>query len=435
MKLTIVGTGYVGLVSGVSFAELGNDVVCVDKDERKIEQLKKGISPIYEEGLEPLLEKNIHNGKIHFNTDLGESASDSDIIMIAVGTPQADDGSADLSFVWAVAEELGDVLPSDKRTVVVNKSTVPIGTAEEVESIIREKNSRVDVAVCSVPEFLREGSAVKDTFKPDRIIIGTNVSWAKERLIQLHAPLADAEQIITTSPHSAEMIKYASNAFLATKISFVNEIANICEAYGANIDEVVQGVGADRRISPHFLNAGLGYGGSCFPKDVQALIALAKDKDYEANLLRSTTTINATQRLKPVEILRQRFPEGLGDVKVAVLGLAFKPGTDDMRYAPSIDIIHELVKAGADVHAHDPIVLDDAAPLLPRAVSLHENIEQALADADAMVLVTEWDAYKQYPAADVSSAMTGKIVVDGRNALDANMFKEQGFDYYGIGRR
>ncbi|QQK81590.1 UDP-glucose/GDP-mannose dehydrogenase family protein [Salicibibacter cibi] len=435
MKLTILGTGYVGLVSGVSFAELGNDVVCVDKDEEKIKQLKKGISPIYEEGLEPLLEKNIHNGKIHFTTNLAEPVAASDIIMIAVGTPQADDGSADLSFVRTVAGELGEVLPSDKRTVVVNKSTVPIGSAEEVESMIREKNATADVAVCSVPEFLREGSAVKDTFHPDRIVIGTNVSWARERLVQLHAPLADANDIITTSSRSAEMIKYASNAFLATKISFVNEIANICEAYEANIDEVAQGVGADRRISPHFLNAGLGYGGSCFPKDVQALIALARDKNYEANLLNSTVAINATQRLKPVEILQQQFPRGLRDMKVAVLGLAFKPGTDDMRYAPSIDIIHELVKAGADVHAHDPIVLDDAAPLLPRAVSLHDNVGQAITGVDAMVLVTEWDVYKQYSIAEFSSAMTGKIVIDGRNALDAKTFKEHGFDYYGIGRR
>ncbi|AXF56322.1 UDP-glucose dehydrogenase family protein [Salicibibacter kimchii] len=435
MKLTIIGTGYVGLVSGVSFADLGNDVVCVDKDEQKIAQLKKGISPIYEEGLDALLEKNIHNEKIHFTTDLAASAPDSDVIMIAVGTPQAADGSADLSFVRTVAGELGEVLPSDHRTVVVNKSTVPIGSAEEVEKIIRKKNANADVAVCSVPEFLREGSAVKDTFHPDRIVIGTDVSWANERLVHLHEPLADSEQIITTSARSAEMIKYASNAFLATKISFINEIANICEAYGANIDEVSRGIGTDRRISPHFLNAGLGFGGSCFPKDVQALIALAKDKDYEANLLQSTVAINATQRLKPVEILHHKFPRGLQDLKVAVLGLAFKPGTDDMRYAPSIDIIHELVKAGADVHAHDPIVLDAAAPLLPRAVTLHNEAEQALSKADAIVLVTEWDVYKQHPIADLAATMTGNVIIDGRNVLDANAFKEQGFDYYGIGRR
>ncbi|QDI91821.1 UDP-glucose/GDP-mannose dehydrogenase family protein [Salicibibacter halophilus] len=435
MKLTIVGTGYVGLVSGVCFAELGNNVVCVDKDEQKVEQLKQGMSPIYEDGLEPLLQKNIHNESIHFTSDLANSAMDSDIIMIAVGTPQRDDGSADLSFVRAVAEELAEALPADRQTVIVNKSTVPIGSAEEVESIIRKKNANADIAVCSVPEFLREGSAVKDTFNPDRIVIGTDIDWASERLVRLHASLADREQIITTSARSAEMIKYASNAFLATKISFINEIANICDAYGADIDEVARGVGADRRISPHFLSAGLGFGGSCFPKDVQALISLAKDKAYEANMLNSTIAINAKQRLKPVDILQQRFPQGLQNFKIAVLGLAFKPGTDDMRYAPSIDIIHELVKAGADVHAHDPIVLDAAAPLLPRAVTLHNEAEDALSGAEATLLVTEWDMYKQYSIADMSVSMAGKIIIDGRNTLDANAFKAHGFDYYGIGRR
>ncbi|SDI45279.1 UDP-glucose dehydrogenase family protein [Natribacillus halophilus] len=435
MKLTIVGTGYVGLVSGVSFAELGNDVICVDKDEAKVEQLKQGSSPIYEENLEPLLQKNIANGSIRFTSSLAESAADSDVIMIAVGTPQAEDGSADLRFVHAVAQELGEALPANRPIVVVNKSTVPIGTAEEVETIMTAKNADLNVAVCSVPEFLREGSAVKDTFHPDRIVIGSTVSWARERLVHLHESLADTDNIITTSTRSAEMIKYASNAFLALKISFVNEIANICEAYGADIDEVTRGVGADRRISPHFLNAGLGYGGSCFPKDVQALISIAQQKDYAAGLLNATEALNAKQRLKPVEILSDRYPQGLQAVKVAVFGLAFKPGTDDMREAPSVDIIHELVKAGADVHAHDPIALNTAAPLLPRAVTMHEDAEGALAEAEALILVTEWDEYKNYPINDLSAAMSGKIVIDGRNALDADALKEQGFDYYGIGRR
>ncbi|EZH66376.1 UDP-glucose 6-dehydrogenase [Bacillaceae bacterium JMAK1] len=434
MKLTIVGTGYVGLVSGVCFSELGHEVVCIDKMEDKVTQLRSGVSPIYEPGLEELLQKNIQAGRLTFDTDLSASATSSDVIMIAVGTPQSEDGSADMTYVHTVAKEIGQALPSTGQYVVVNKSTVPVGTADQVKEIIHSMNADVDVAVCSVPEFLREGSAVQDTMNPDRIVIGTSVPWAKDRLVQLHEKLATGDKIVFTNEKSAEMIKYAANSFLATKISFINEMANISEHVGANIDDVVRGIGSDRRISPHFLNAGLGYGGSCFPKDVKALVNMAETHDYEPQMLHAADRINEKQRFKPLDRLLTKFNNNIKGKQIAILGLAFKPNTDDMRYAPSIDIIHELVKAGAIVRAHDPIAQKAAKPFLPNNVTLVETMEETYADADAVILITEWAEYKAINPTDLISHMRGNFVIDGRNAFDADAYKNAGIDYYGIGR-
>ncbi|GAK11599.1 LOW QUALITY PROTEIN: UDP-glucose dehydrogenase [Geomicrobium sp. JCM 19039] len=434
MKLTIIGTGYVGLVSGVCFAELGNTVVCVDKLETKVQQLQAGKSPIYEPGLEELLQKNIQSGNLSFTTDLKENIQDSDIIIIAVGTPQSEDGSADLTYVHQVAKEIGEALPTNSRFVIVNKSTVPVGTAQSVKTIILEQNADVDIAVCSVPEFLREGSAVYDTMNPDRIVIGSSSQWATDLLETIHFPLASGDKIVRTDEPSAEMIKYAANSFLATKISFINEMANISEHLGANIDDVVRGIGSDRRISLIFLNAGLGYGGSCFPKDVRALMNMAGARDYVPVMLQAADEVNVRQRHRPIQHLDTHFNEELEGKTVAVLGLAFKPNTDDMRDAPSIDIIHDLTKRGAHIRAHDPIASEAAAPLLPRSVHLATSAQDAYTGADAVIIVTEWDEYKALTPAQLTAHMQGNVLIDGRNALDFAAYKDAGFDYYGIGR-
>ncbi|MFB4161646.1 UDP-glucose/GDP-mannose dehydrogenase family protein [Geomicrobium sp. JSM 1781026] len=434
MKLTIIGTGYVGLVSGVCFAELGNTVVCVDKVSSKVKELQKGVSPIYEPGLEELLQKNINKGNISFTTDLRQEVLDSDVILIAVGTPQAADGSADLSYVRQVAKEIGESIPSSSRYVIVNKSTVPVGTTQTVRNIILDERPDANIAVCSVPEFLREGSAIYDTMNPDRIVIGSSSDWATELLIKLHSPLASGEKVVLTDEPSAEMIKYAANSFLATKISFINEIANISDYLGANIDDVVRGIGSDRRISPHFLNAGLGYGGSCFPKDVRALMNMANNKEYDPAMLQVVDEVNNRQRQRPIEQLDVHFKSSLNGKTIAILGLAFKPNTNDMRDAPSIDIIHELNKRGAIVRAHDPIAIHAAEPLLPRSVALLNTAEDALKEADAIILVTEWNEYKQLDPKEISKHMHQLVMVDGRNALDDVAYKQAGFDYYGIGR-
>ncbi|SDW53361.1 UDPglucose 6-dehydrogenase [Marinococcus luteus] len=433
MKLTVVGTGYVGLVSGTSFAELGNDVICVDKIPEKVDRLNNGEIPIYEPGLKELVDSNRAAGRLQFTTELQPAVQASDVVVIAVGTPESETGAANMSYVYGVADEIGEAVNDDKFRVVVNKSTVPVGTADRVRSLIADKNPDAQVEVCSVPEFLREGSAVKDTFNPDRVIIGTNSDKAAGILTELHQPLTD--NIVVTDPRSSEMIKYASNAFLATKISFVNEVANICDYYGADINAVTRGMGMDNRIGPKFLNAGIGYGGSCFPKDVKAIKHLAEVKGYYPQLLQAVNDVNEKQSLRMVDHLNVIFNEDIRNITVALLGLAFKPNTDDMREAPSLKIIRSLQEYGVKVRAFDPVAEDNAKQLLEGDIYFAENALDACEGADAAMLVTEWDECLQVTPEKLKSIMNKPVMIDGRNAFEAKEFKEAGFIYHGIGRK
>lgn len=433
MKLTVVGTGYVGLVSGTSFAELGNDVICVDKIPEKVDRLNNGEIPIYEPGLKELVDSNRAAGRLQFTTELQPAVQASDVVVIAVGTPESETGAANMSYVYGVAEEIGEAVNDDKFRVVVNKSTVPVGTADRVRSLIADKNPDAQVEVCSVPEFLREGSAVKDTFNPDRVIIGTNSDKAAGILTELHQPLTD--NIVVTDPRSSEMIKYASNAFLATKISFVNEVANICDYYGADINAVTRGMGMDNRIGPKFLNAGIGYGGSCFPKDVKAIKHLAEVKGYYPQLLQAVNDVNEKQSLRMVDHLNVIFNEDIRNITVALLGLAFKPNTDDMREAPSLKIIRSLQEYGVKVRAFDPVAEDNAKQLLEGDIYFAENALDACEGADAAMLVTEWDECLEVTPEKLKSIMNKPVMIDGRNAFEAKAFKEAGFIYHGIGRK
>ncbi|SFE92380.1 UDP-glucose dehydrogenase family protein [Alteribacillus iranensis] len=433
MKLAVIGTGYVGLVSGTCFADLGNEVICVDKLEDKVERLNRYDIPIYEPGLEELVRKNHQRDRLSFTTDIHSAVHHADIVLIAVGTPETESGAADMSFVYKVAEEIGESIEDDKYRVIVNKSTVPVGTAEKVEDLIKKQQPNANINVCSVPEFLREGSAVKDTFHPDRIIIGASDKRAESMLLELHSPLTD--QIVVTDPRSSEMIKYASNAFLATKISFINEIANICDAYDADIKAVAEGMGLDNRIGPKFLNAGIGYGGSCFPKDVKALKHLAEERNYQPDILQAVMDVNEKQSHRMVEHLDRIFDGDIKGMTVAILGLAFKPNTDDMREAPSVKIIHELTEKGASVRAVDPIAANNARTLLPEDVHIVEDALEAIKDADAAFLVTEWDEFKKITADDFKRLLKQPVVIDGRNVFDRDLFKENGIIYHGIGRK
>ncbi|MFB4165197.1 UDP-glucose/GDP-mannose dehydrogenase family protein [Alteribacillus sp. JSM 102045] len=432
MKLAVVGTGYVGLVSGTCFAELGNDVICVDKLKDKVEQLNRNEIPIYEPGLEELVRKNKEAGRLAFTTDLKEAVKEAEVVLIAVGTPETETGAANLSFVYAVAEEIGEAL-DDTFKVIVNKSTVPVGTGEAVEGIVRKRKPEANIDVSSVPEFLREGSAVNDTFHPDRVVIGTSSEKAASMLKELHLPLTD--NIVITDPRSSEMIKYASNAFLATKISFINEIANICDLYDADVHAVAKGMGLDHRIGPKFLHAGIGYGGSCFPKDVKALKYLAEDKGYHPNILQAVNDVNEIQSRKMVEHLDRIFDGDISGRTIAILGLAFKPNTDDMREAPSLKIIQELMERGASIRAFDPIAKENAEQMLPDEVEYAESALAAIDGADAAFLVTEWDECKAITPGQWKNSLKQPVVVDGRNALDKESLKAEGIIYHGIGRK
>ncbi|SDH63062.1 UDP-glucose dehydrogenase family protein [Alteribacillus bidgolensis] len=432
MNLAVVGTGYVGLVSGTCFAELGNHVICVDKLEQKVDQLNLNEIPIYEPGLEELVRKNKDAGRLAFTTNLTQAVKEADIILIAVGTPETETGAANLSYVYAVAEEIGEAL-DDTFKVIVNKSTVPVGTAEEVEEIVRRKKREVNINVSSVPEFLREGSAVHDTFHPDRVVIGTSSEKAASMLKELHLPLT--ENIVVTDSRSSEMIKYASNAFLATKISFINEIANICDLYEADVHAVAKGMGLDHRIGPKFLHAGIGYGGSCFPKDVKALKYLAEDKGYQPNILQAVNDVNEIQSRRMVEHLDRIFDGDISGRTIAILGLAFKPNTDDMREAPSVKIIQDLIKQGAAVRAFDPIAIENAKKMLPDEVEYVDSALAAINGADAAFLVTEWDECKSLTPKQWKESLKQPVVVDGRNALDKESLKAEGIIYHGIGRK
>lgn len=429
MNIAVIGTGYVGLVSGVCFSEIGNQVICVDNNEAKVEMLNEGNVPIYEPGLKELMASNMQAGKLSFTSNIAEAISQSDIIFIAVGTPSLPSGEANLSYVEQVAIEIGSHIESYK--IIVTKSTVPVGTNDRVRELISSISSQpFDVA--SVPEFLREGSAVKDTLNPDRIVIGTDSDRAIKTLKKLHRPLT--ENLIITDIRSAEMIKYASNAFLATKISFINEISNICEKVGADVTRVAEGMGYDKRIGASFLKAGIGYGGSCFPKDTQALIQIAGMVDYDFRLLKSVVQVNQDQRFHVIH----KLEEALGSLKgktIAVWGLAFKPETDDVRDAPAIDIIQHLSDAGAVIKAYDPIATANFRKEVDVAsITWEENPLHAAEGADALCVLTEWKEFAHIDLNELVKIMKDPIMIDGRNLYSAEQVQASNLQYYSVGR-
>lgn len=427
MKICVIGTGYVGLVSGVCFSELGNEVVCVDKIASKVQLLNRGEIPIYEPGLKHLLAKNKEKGYLRFTTDLPEAVRSSDIIIIAVGTPSLPSGQADLSYIEQAAKEIGQSLNGFK--IIVTKSTVPVGTNEKIQAII-EANSRYAFEVASVPEFLREGTAVQDTLQPDRIIIGTNAEKAKKMLIELHSPLTD--KIMVTDIRSAEMIKYASNAFLATKISFINEIANICEKVGADVTQVASGMGYDKRIGSSFLKAGIGYGGSCFPKDTQALIQIAGQMDYNFKLLKSVVEVNRDQRFNIIHKLEAVM--NLSGKTIAVWGLAFKPETDDIRESPAIEIIQDLLNKNARVKVYDPIAAENFKQTFSLDVEYSNSAIECAQDADALCILTEWKEFQDISPKTIHSCLRYPVLIDGRNLYSEVEISETELIYYSVGR-
>jgi UDPglucose 6-dehydrogenase len=428
-NICVVGTGYVGLTTGVCFADLGNSVTCIEINPEKLEQLRAGKSPIYEPGLEELQERNMRAGRLRFTDDYAVGLADARLIFITVGTPMGDDGAADLTYVKAAARGIGEHLKAD--AIIIDKSTVPVGTGDMVFTIIAEHAAPgVRFAVVSNPEFLREGSALNDFFKPDRIVLGSTDQKAAEEVGELHTPLG--APIFITDLRTAEMIKYASNAFLATRISFINEIAQICEKLGADVREVARGMGADKRIGPHFLDAGVGYGGSCFPKDVLALHHMAATSGCHPQLLQAVMDINQSARDRFV----QKVETLLGDLSnkcVGILGLSFKPNTDDMREAPSSDIIKTLQAAGVRVKAYDPVAMENAAELMP-GVTYCATAYDVAKEADALLLVTEWNEFKQLNWERIRTFMRQPIVVDGRNLYDPTEMAARGFVYWGVGR-
>ncbi|MBJ6360254.1 UDP-glucose dehydrogenase family protein [Paenibacillus sp. GCM10012307] len=429
MKLAVIGTGYVGLVSGVCFAELGNHVICVDKDHAKVELLKSGIVPIYEPGLKELMDSNTKIGRLSFTSELDQSVQESDVIILAVGTPSLPSGEADLQYIEQAARDISSALNGFK--TIMTKSTVPVGTNEKIKAIIRSQTDH-EFEIVSVPEFLREGSAVRDTFHPDRIVIGIERKEAAANIVELHRPLT--ENIIVTDIRSAEMIKYASNAFLATKISFINEIANICEKVGADVTKVAEGMGYDKRIGASFLNAGIGYGGSCFPKDTQALIQIAGNVDYDFKLLKSVVDVNNGQRFNIIHKLESILDDLYGKT-IAIWGLAFKPDTDDVRAAPAFDIINSLLKRGALVRAYDPVATENFKQSIQ-----HDNLyysktaEDAARQADALCIVTEWREFRQLSLQEIRSWLKTPNLIDGRNIYTEEELLNTDFVYYSVGR-
>jgi len=431
MNICVVGTGYVGLVTGAVFADLGNDVVCVDNATKKIEALRAGQMPIYEPGLEEMVARNKDDSRLTFSTDLPGGVRQADVIFIAVGTPPKESGETDLSQVEAVAAEIGRSM--DRYKVVVNKSTVPVGTGEFVREVITRHQPRpLDFDVVSNPEFLREGSAIEDTLRPDRIVIGAPNQQVAMTLVELYAPL-ERPMIITDLP-SAEVIKYASNSFLAAKISFINAIANICEAAGADVSQVMKGMGLDSRIGMQFLQAGLGYGGSCFPKDVDSLIHTASQLGYDFKLLRSVVEINRERAAHLVEMMRKAMGP-LEDKTVAVLGLAFKPNTDDMREAKSLEVVRVLHAAGAQIRAYDPVAMENAKALMPEGVVFCESAYEAAAGADGVTLLTEWNEFKYLNLDRLRGLLRRRLIFDARNLYEPERMRRLGFEYYSIGRK
>jgi UDPglucose 6-dehydrogenase len=433
MRIAMIGTGYVGLVSGACFADFGHQVVCVDKDENKIAALRKNVMPIFEPGLDDLVERNVKEGRLEFSTDLTASVKSAEVVFIAVGTPsRRGDGHADLSYVHGAAKEIAAAI--GQYTVVVTKSTVPVGTGDEVEKIIRETRPNAEFSVVSNPEFLREGAAISDFKRPDRIVIGTEDERTRDVMREVYRPLyLNAAPILFTGRRTAEIIKYAANAFLATKITFINEIANLCEKVGGNVQDVARGIGLDNRIGGKFLHAGPGYGGSCFPKDTLALMKTAQDTGAPVKIVEAVVAVNDSRKLAMADKIIAALGGNATGKTVAVLGLTFKPNTDDMRDAPSLAIIPALKKAGAKVLAHDPQGMQEAAHLLP-GVEMRANPYDAAKGADALVIVTEWDAYRALDLSRLKRELKSPLVVDLRNIYNPEEMALKGFRYFSIGR-
>lgn len=432
MKIAIIGTGYVGLVTGVCLAETGNKVICVDVDNDKITKLNSGIATIYEPGLEAVLLRNLRERRILFTADLESSILDSDIIFLALPTPPGSDGSADLQYILSVAYSLGKVI--NKYKVIVNKSTVPVGTADKVKAEI-QKNYDGDFDIVSNPEFLREGNALEDFMKPDRIVIGTNSEKAKTRMIELYAPFVrQGNPILIMDVRSSELTKYAANSFLALKISFMNEIAHLSERMGADVDMIRQGIGTDERIGKSFLYSGIGYGGSCFPKDVKALIKSATDYGYEFNILKAVDLVNNKQKVYLIEKIRNYYQASLKEKKFAIWGLAFKPNTDDIREAPSLSMIDILLSEGAKITVYDPEAMNSVKQKYGGLITYANNQYDALEDADALIIATEWSEFRNPDFDEIKSLLKFKVIFDGRNLYNVKMISSYGFTYISIGR-
>ena len=441
MNLTVIGTGYVGLVSGTCFAEMGNIVTCIDVDSTKIENLKQGVIPIYEPGLEAMVTRNIKNKSLHFSTDLSSHLEKCDIAFIAVGTPMGDDGSADLKYVLQVAQEIGKHMTHS--LIVVDKSTVPVGTADKVQATIQseldKRKANITFSVVSNPEFLKEGDAINDFMKPDRVVIGADNDEAGKKMRTLYSPFfrSSMDRLIQMDVRSAEMTKYVANAMLATKISFMNEIANICELVGADVNKVRIGIGSDSRIGYSFIYPGSGYGGSCFPKDVKALKKTAEEHGYTARLISSVEEVNDRQKMVIANKVVKRFGENLGGKTFAVWGLAFKPETDDMREAPAIYIIKELVRRGANIQAYDPKAMEEAQHFYLKdlkEVSYHNSKYDTLKGADAMILLTEWKEFRSPDFEELKVQLKQPVIFDGRNQYNHTLMEERGIEYYQIGK-
>ena len=432
MRIAMIGTGYVGLVSGACFADFGHRVTCVDKDRSKIDGLNAGVMPIWEPGLEALVKANAQRGRLTFTTDLPSAVENAEAVFIAVGTPaRRGDGHADLTFVFEAVRELAKVIKPG--TVVVTKSTVPVGTGDQIEKILREEGVN-DVSVASNPEFLREGAAIADFKHPDRIVVGADDDRAQDVLREIYRPLfLNRAPILITGRRTAELTKYAANAFLAVKISFINEIADLCEAVDADVQDVARGIGLDNRIGPKFLHAGPGYGGSCFPKDTLALLQTAEKAGVDQRIVRTTVQVNDERKETMVERVTRALGGDVSGKKVAVLGLAFKPNTDDMRDAPSIPIVNALVARGAKVSAFDPVAREQAEKIFT-GIEFANSAEEAAADADALVIVTEWDEFRALDLEKIAEMLRGKVLVDLRNVYDPAEAQEAGLRYYGVGR-
>lgn len=432
MKIAVIGTGYVGLVTGTCFAETGNDVTCIDIDQTKVDKLNGGEITIYEPGLEKLFLRNVKEGRLNFTSNLKMGIEGAKILFLALPTPPGEDGSADLKYILGVADQLGKIL--NDYVVVVDKSTVPVGTAEKVHEAI-SKYAKVEFDVVSNPEFLREGVAVEDFMKPDRVVIGTESERAKKLMNELYAPFVrSGNPLIFMDVRSAELTKYAANSFLATKISFMNEIAQLCERLGADVDMVRLGIGSDARIGKRFLFPGIGYGGSCFPKDVQALVKSANEVDYEFRILNAVMDVNEAQKLSLVPKIKSYYKGDLKGKHFALWGLAFKPNTDDIREAPALYLINALIKEGATVSVFDPEAMKNVRQSIGDAVTYHETQYQALSGADALIIATEWNEFRMPDFSKITSSLKQKVIFDGRNLFDLSMMKELGYHYESIGR-
>jgi UDPglucose 6-dehydrogenase len=432
MKLTVIGTGYVGLVVGVCFAEVGNDVICVDVDQRKIDMLNRGEIPIYEPGLKEMLERVVRQGRLSFSMDTKAAVEQSKVVFIAVGTPPDEDGSADLQHVLAAAREVAGAMKD--YTVVVDKSTVPVGTADKVRAAMKEVTD-LEFDVVSNPEFLKEGAAINDFLKPDRVVVGADSERAREIMLELYGPFVrTGHPIITMDVRSAELTKYAANAMLATKISFMNEIARICDRVGANVEKVRLGIGSDTRIGPQFLFPGIGYGGSCFPKDVKAIIKTAQEYDYDFRILQAVEEVNAGQKRLMVDMVKDHFGDDLGGKTFALWGLSFKPRTDDMREAPSLEVIKGLSEAGARFKVYDPEAMEECQRKIGDAVEYASDNYAALEGADALIIATEWSDFREPDFDRMKSLLKEAVIFDGRNIYKAEKVRGLGFSYRSIGR-